>query len=207
MPTISHKYIKSNVLTGVWRIDEDEAGLREILNKPALPVFSVMQRNLHWLASRCLLTELLAIWGHEGNFSLERLDSGKPVLTHPRLEISISHAGKYAAVAIGTERAGIDIEQISPRIRKIRSKFMNEPECQLLKDDNDLEWMYSVWSAKEALFKYDEEGALDFREHLSVKKGDPGYLIGQIHKGRKQLELLIPCEKLEDYILCCAYKK
>jgi len=156
------------------------------------------------LASRVLLQELLQELGYSDNYQLHRLASGRPVLSIPHLHISISHAGDYAAVVLSKTPIGIDIEKISPRIERIQHKFMNEHEKEQLKGEKDIIWMHTVWSAKEALFKYHPEGELDFREHLHVKIEGLGMLRGEIRKDLETHRLQVTYEFFEEYILAWA---
>lgn len=38
--------------------------------------------------------------------------SGRPVVAWPQLEVSLSHSGPMAAVALGSDRLGVDVEQL-----------------------------------------------------------------------------------------------
>lgn len=161
-------------------------------------------RACQWLASRVLLQGLLYELGYSDNYQLNRLPSGRPELSIPGLHVSISHSGEYAAVVLSKTPIGIDIEKISPRIERIQHKFMNEHERELLMDEKDIRWMHTVWSAKEALFKYHLEGEIDFREHLHLKKEKEGLLRGEIRKDLEIHHLQVPYEFFDDYILAWA---
>jgi len=81
---------------------------------------------------------------------------------------------------------------------------MNEHEKEQLKGEKDIIWMHTVWSAKEALFKYHPEGELDFREHLHVKIEGLGMLRGEIRKDLETHRLQVTYEFFEEYILAWA---
>ena len=205
MPTIWHKYIKRDSLSGLWKISESREELLRLLHFTEAAEISNDNRARQWLASRVLLQELLQELGYTTNYQLHRLPSGKPVLSIPGLHVSISHAGEYAAVAISPNPIGIDVEKISPRIERIQHKFMNDHEMELLMDEKDIRWMHTVWSAKEALFKYHPEGELDFREHLHLKKEKEGMLRGEIRKGLEINSLQVTYEFFDEYILAWAF--
>ena len=204
MPKVWHKYIKRDSLSGLWKISESREELMRLLHFTSAEEISNDTRARQWLASRVLLQELLLELGYTENYQLHRLPSGRPELSIPGLHISISHAGDYAAVALSKTPIGIDVEKISPRIERIQHKFMNEVEKGHLVDEKDILWMHTVWSAKEALFKYHPHGELDFREHLHLKKEAEGLLRGEIRKNEEIHRLQVPYEFFDEYILAWA---
>jgi len=204
MPKVWHKYIKTDSLSGLWKISESREELLRLLHFTAAEEIVNNTRARQWLASRVLVQELLAELGHTENYQLHRLPSGRPELSIPGLFISISHAGDYAAVALSKSPIGIDVEKIGNRIERIQHKFMNEYEKTLLMDEKDIRWMHTVWSAKEALFKYDMHGELDFREHLHLKLEEEGLLFGEIRKNNIVQRLRVPYEFFDEYILAWA---
>lgn len=205
MPKVWHKYIKSDSLTGIWKITESEEELRQLLHTIEGEKFANDQRTLQWLSSRVLLQELLADMGFFGPFQIHKNERGRPGINLPGMEISISHAGEYAAAVISTEApVGLDIEQIRPKISRIKNKFMNEADLQRLRFDDDLQWMHLVWSAKEALFKYDKDGELDFKEHLHIDEVHDPHLLARIQRGNAIQRVKVPYQFFEDYVITWA---
>ena len=153
----------------VWRIEEPEAFFLEKV--PLKRDVSHPYKRLQHLAGRYLLPTLFE------DFPLEEIliaDTKKPFLEDEKYHFSISHCGNYAAaIASDHQRVGVDIELVTPRIKTIGHKFLNENENIFL--DNyqhlpglHLELMTILWSVKEALFKWYGNGLVDFRQHMQL---------------------------------------
>jgi 4'-phosphopantetheinyl transferase len=161
--------INAGTKLGIWRIEETEAfylnavPLKRDVSHPA--------KRLQHLAGRFLLPHLFK------DFPLSEIliaDTRKPYLADEKYHFSISHCGSYAGVIVSkTNRVGIDIEMVSPRIYNIVHKFVNDKEKIFLEEWEPLEQMHLqlttvLWSAKEALFKWYGLGQVDFKEHLQL---------------------------------------
>ncbi len=134
---------------------------------------------------------------------LEKDEYGKPFFDSKDHEISITHAGKYAGY-IQTEKrkCGIDMEEITERVRRIQSKFMREDEEDFLNDD--LRGLYIVWCAKEAMYKHYGLKSLDFKRHMKVDYQvleAQGILTGHIFKDDYQISLTLDYEFFENYLI------
>lgn len=157
-------------LFGVWKIEETSDELLSMLSLqseylPFLQYIKTEKRRQEWLASRVLLKELagseLLIAYHE---------DGAPCLPDSAWHLSISHTNGYAAVLLQEQpAAGIDIEYHSPRILKIRSRFMSPEEDASVHPDNVVKHLLIYWCAKEALFKMIRQKDVDFIEHLHIE--------------------------------------
>lgn len=153
----------------VWKITESVSELKEMLWMFPHEEFKFESRNLHWLASRVVLQELLKDKILHEEHRLLKMPNGKPYITGLDCEVSLSHSGEYAAVMISRSgRVGVDIEEINERIKKIARKFINDYEWQHLEGENDLHTMYLLWAAKEAIFKWYGDGEVDFRKHMKI---------------------------------------
>jgi phosphopantetheinyl transferase len=105
-------------------------------------------------------------------------DTRKPFLEDEAFHFSISHSGNYAAVLVSKEnRVGIDIETISHKAGKIRHKFLSAIEEEIvyrhLNPANRSGSIYPqpytlLWSCKEAVFKWEGIGGMDFREDMQI---------------------------------------
>jgi phosphopantetheinyl transferase len=136
-----------------------------------LPVLHKMSehRKCEWLSVRLLLKNLL---GEEKQILYT--DSGKPYLADNSLYISISHTKGFVAVALDEEEPiAIDIEYLSPRVEKIRTRFVNEVEENSLSQENRLIHLLLHWSAKESLFKLLDEKDIDFKTQLHLHPFEP----------------------------------
>ena len=131
--------------------------------------FRFENRYRHWLASRVLLQEVLGAKVEKKETQLLKHPGGKPYVPGLDCNISLSHSGEYAAVMVSTSNnVGVDIEEITPRIKKIARRFVNDYEWNHLEGENDLHTMYLLWAAKEAVFKWYGLGGVDFKRHIKV---------------------------------------
>ena len=78
---------------------------------------------------------------------------------------------------------GVDIELITPKIERIRHKFLEENEYHLAKTNwplstnktvdasaSDQSLQTLLWSAKESIYKWFGEGLVDFRQHMQLNQ-------------------------------------
>jgi 4'-phosphopantetheinyl transferase EntD len=161
--------INAGTKLGIWRIEEPEDYF--LMHVPVKRDVSHPAKRLQHLAGRFLLPYLFS------DFPLSEIqiaDTRKPYLVDEKYHFSISHCGNYAGViASNSNRVGIDIEIISPRIYNIFHKFVNEREKVFLEEWEPLTQMHLqlttiLWSAKEALFKWYGLGQVDFKEHMQL---------------------------------------
>jgi phosphopantetheinyl transferase len=149
----------------VWKIEEAEAFFLQSVS---------LQRNithphkrLQHLAGRYLLPFLFPDFPHE---EIEIADTRKPFLPDEQYHFSISHCGGYAAAIVSsTERVGIDIEMITPRVDKIKHKFLHVDELSFVDSfpaSQQVDLLTLLWSAKEAMFKWWGRGDVDFSEAM-----------------------------------------
>tara|TARA_R100001015_G_C4612146_1_gene167646 strand:+ start:15 stop:671 length:657 start_codon:yes stop_codon:yes gene_type:complete len=107
-----------------------------------------LNRKIEWLSIRALLLEL----GLDSDIIYD--EHGKPHLKNNGEHLSISHSQKRIAVSIHSKRAhGIDLQHITPKILRIKNKFLIERELNMLKSTDDITILTVLWSMKEALFK------------------------------------------------------
>jgi 4'-phosphopantetheinyl transferase EntD len=136
-----------------------------------LPSLSAMSahRQREWLTVRSMLKKAT---GEEKQILYTT--SGKPYLADASYHIGISHTKGYAAVALDKRHPiTVDIERISPRVEKIRSRFMSLDEEQHLSAAHPLLHLLLHWSAKESLFKYMDEDDIEFRTQLHIHPFQP----------------------------------
>lgn len=169
----------SSPLWGIWKIDETWEELLRQLDRQdeyslMLDRFTSDSRKSEWLAVRLLLKHLL---GCETTIAYH--ETSVPYLPESPYHISISHTKGYAAVILGEQPVGIDIEYRSSRINRIKFRFMNEEEFTRL-GELDTEQLLICWSAKETAFKLMQERVVDLQTDLHVVSfdytGSNGYL-------------------------------
>jgi len=134
---------------------------------------------------------------------LEKDEYGKPYFDSEDHKISITHAGEYAGF-IQTEKreCGIDMEEITERVRRIQSKFMREDEEPFMAEG--LPGLFAVWCAKEAMYKHYGLKALDFKQNMRLdyqKLAEKGRLTGHIFKEDYTVTLTLDYEFFENYLI------
>ena len=163
MPLFYQHNINQTTQLAVWHITEDEdfflekVHLQKEIKHP--------HKKLQHLAGRYLLTIL------HPEFPLhliEIAESNKPILSNGKFHFSISHCGDFAAAIISeNESAGIDVELITPKIERIKNKFLSPRELNLLPDANS-KILTASWSCKEAVYKWYGKGGVDFKENIRL---------------------------------------
>lgn len=162
----------TDIIWGIWKIDESLETLTSMLDDTTdLQTFKEKHkaeaRLLEKAAVRVLLKTLI---GSEQQIKYH--DSGKPYLSGNELNISITHTKGYAALALSkSDRLGIDIERISERVKKIKTKFISDQEY--IDPHNETLHLLLHWSAKETMYKALDKEGVDLKEHLSIKKFIP----------------------------------
>ena len=167
----SKEYISDTTLLGIWKIEETKDELLSLLDnkQDLIDILSIKSeaRILEMLASRILMKEML---GEEKKLSY--YPSGKPFLADSTSHISISHSKKYVAVVLDkTKPVAVDIEQISDKVKRVRSRVVSAREY--IDSNNELIHLLLHWSAKESMFKYIDEEGVNFIGHLYVHKFIP----------------------------------
>lgn len=188
MPLIFQQQINECTKIGVWHITETE----DFFSVPLQRDIRNQHKRMQHLAGRYLLRQLFP------EFPLELVliaDTRKPFLADEAFHFSISHCGDYAAAIVSTKyRVGADIEIPHPKVERVKHKFLSETEQELLKkqpgDAHSLLTM--AWSIKEAVFKWDGQGQVDFIKHIEISglaKNEDGLSALCFFKKEKQISL------------------
>ena len=113
------------------------------------------------------------------NFYVKEFDfvkNGKPVLNSGKFGLSVSYTDDCIYVAITKNGViGIDAEQISDIELKVAGEFMSKNE--LIKMDgvkNKIEYLYMLWTLKEAYLKLTGEGVNDKIKSIEFLKDKNG---------------------------------
>jgi phosphopantetheinyl transferase (holo-ACP synthase) len=123
---------------------------------------------------------------------------GAPFLTDNNMHISISHKNNYVVFGSSPFKIGIDLEEISERVKKVKSKFLNEQELNEFYNETD-EIYTQLWAAKEAIYKT-MKPPLSFKNDIKLSRVTTGEIIGRIFDNENIINLnFIP---IKDYILC-----
>ena len=185
MPIFFQQEIDNDTRLAIWKIEEDES----FFNVPLQRAITHPHKRLQHLAGRYLLQYLFP------DFPLALIkvaDTRKPYLEDEAFHFSISHCSDYAACLVSRrKRVGVDIEVPSPKVEKIKHKFVHAEErkmvddgsfklqavnCKeniLYKQDNPQPLtpnpqLTLLWSAKEAVFKWWSWGNVDFSEMIRL---------------------------------------
>ncbi|MCD0487024.1 4'-phosphopantetheinyl transferase superfamily protein [Pedobacter sp. MC2016-14] len=196
MPVVFNKNIDNHTILSVWKIEESEelllAGLQ--LKQHELDYLASLnngKRMLHWLSTRLLLRTML----NTADYIDCRMDEhGKPYLVNSPLKISLSHSYDYAAVMIGQEDVGVDIEQVKTKIHRIQQKFLSPPELALPNVKDNTQGLYACWCAKEAVYKWYGKKGLEFKRDIHIQEfelSNEGYMqvLVDLPEGTKSLNV------------------
>ncbi len=166
MPLVYQQNINAVSKLGVWHITEEEKFF--IDQVPLHNAITHPHKRLQHFAGRILLRELYE------DFPLELImiaDTKKPFLAGEEYHFSISHCNDYAAAIVSSEnRVGVDIEIPQEKIERIRYKYLNQFEIEMLETlhYDYLQSLTLAWSIKETIFKWYAAGKVDFREHIHL---------------------------------------
>ena len=131
------------------------------------------RRKCEWLTVRTLLKTLS---GEEKEIAYQ--PNGKPYLPDHSYHISISHTKGYVAMVLNEEKAvAIDIEMISPRILKIKDRFLSGKEAESISADNEIVHLLLHWSAKESVFKILDAENVNYQSQINILPFKP--IIGE----------------------------
>lgn len=173
MPLFFQHHVQDAARLAVWQISEDEI----FFSRLAIPQREVSHphKRLQHLSGRYLLRHLY----DDFPAALIRIaDTRKPYLEDETYHFSISHCSDYAAAIVSPRhRVGIDIEVVTEKAVRIRTKFASDAEWQLvqaalrgLPSAVSAEALAAtlIWSCKEAGFKWYGAGEVDFRCHMPI---------------------------------------
>ncbi|MDB5246376.1 MAG: 4-phosphopantetheinyl transferase superfamily protein [Segetibacter sp.] len=165
MPLFYQQNINENTKLAVWRIEEPEAFFR--VKVPLQHDITHPNKRLQHLAGRFLLPYLFPDFPHR---EIEIADTRKPFLPNAQYHFSISHCGNIAAAIVSSDlRVGVDVEFITPRLERIKKKFLHADELRFVNSQLphlQLNLLSILWSAKEAMFKWYGAGEVHFSEMM-----------------------------------------
>ena len=161
MPII-HKIEEKEITILVWEITETLEELQVLLGGLNISNHTSEKRKKEQLTTRLLLKEILPKKTIIYNkFGAPELDNGQ--------YISISHSADLVAVIISHEKTGLDIEKISEKTLLLASKFVSEKNLINL----DKEKSTLIWCLKEAIYKWDQKGGVDFIKDIIITEFTP----------------------------------
>jgi phosphopantetheinyl transferase len=172
MPLFYDK-INGNAKIAIWHIAEEKNFFLQKV--PLQREITHPHKQLQHLAGRYLLQHLYPDFPYH---LIEIADTRKPFLPNEEYHFSISHCGDYAAVIVSKDhRVGIDIELVTPKVEKIKHKFLNEEEIELVNGqwsmvNGEIRLLTLLWCCKEAVFKWYGSGEVDFKDDIHLQPFD-----------------------------------
>jgi 4'-phosphopantetheinyl transferase EntD len=168
VPLFYQQNINEHTRLGVWKIEEEESFfLQQVAPKRDI---THPAKRLQHLAGRYLLPYLFPGFPHA---EIEIADTRKPFLRNEQYHFSISHCGTYAAaIASSRQRVGVDIELVTPRVDRIKHKFLHTEELAFVNSQpasSSIALLTLLWSAKETMFKWWSLGDVDFSDMLRLE--------------------------------------
>jgi len=197
--------LPNNSKLGIWKIEKTIEELHTQLSDQSLLDYRFLSitnnaRKLEWLSVRLLIKTLC---GEEKTLVYNA--AGKPTLADNSFNISISHTKGYVAVLIHpTQIVGLDIENRSERILKLKNKFMHSTELVAIDQTQEALHILLYWSAKETLFKIMPEEAIDFIEHLHISPFvliEKGSFEANETRSQNKQHFTIQYQVFEDFVL------
>ena len=189
--------IHSNVT--LWEITESWTELIDLFENDTeinavVQNFESESKKQQFLASRLLLKVEF------GNWKTLHSPNGKPHPINNSSEISISHDRGIVGIIKSKNPCGIDIQEITPKVIRVKSKFINE---------NDFYWQSEkekdltvLWCAKETLYKINGDPNIFFKEHMIVEKSDEkNILIGKIIHPEYRKDYKLKVHFIQNYCL------
>jgi len=206
MPLIVTTNLNQNSIFALWKITEPKQLLQSQLDSQFKDDGLNKNDNLHWLASRVLLSALFS----NQNVLLSKDEFNKPSLFVNAIPfyVSISHSYAYAAVIVNSQSVvAVDIEKIDNRMFRVAHKFRRADEFF---GPLDLQSTYLtvIWSAKETLYKHYATKGLDFLANLRISSFEyqPSdfFIEGTIQKDNYKEVVTIKVMSFEGYIITVA---
>jgi len=188
MPII-HKIEEKEITILVWEITETLEELQVLLGGLNISNHTSEKRKKEQLTTRLLVKEILPNKRIIYNkFGAPELDNGQ--------HISISHSAGLVAVIISHEKTGLDIEKISEKTLLLASKFVSEKNLINL----DKEKSTLIWCLKEAIYKWDQKGGVDFIKDIIITEFTPKEY-GKVIAFLKNKKLNLNYQKINDHYL------
>ena len=164
MPIIEDITFSENNRLIIWEISEtiDELMTKVLLTDNSLKLLNQKKLDIHkkqFLAIRNILKELSIC---DQDIAYEQ--SGKPIIRGSQNNLSFSHSGNYAAAILSDRDVGIDIEKMSDRVSKIKSKYLETELNYPLELNTETSLVY--WNIKESVFKAVDKPGIDFKKNI-----------------------------------------
>ena len=173
----------------VWEITESFEDLNIKLYQNEINKFKSTKRKLEYICTRLLLNVI------DEKLKISYNKYGAPILNNNKY-ISISHTTKLIAIIISKNKVGADLELISQKLLKIKSRFISNNDNVASNKEN----LTLAWSAKECVFKWHQKGNINFKEDIQINKiiEDPNF---EIYIKFQNQELILNYEEINNHFL------
>ena len=198
MPILDKDISIDNHVT-IWKITESWTELFELFENDdeintLIQNFKSEFKKKQFLASRFLLKMEFGDWK-----TLQNL-YGKPQPINNSTEISITHDRGMVGIIKSLNPCGIDIQEITPKVIRVKSKFINKNDIYFFsKKEKDLT---VLWCAKEALYKINGNPNIFFKEHMIIEESEvENIVIGKIIHPEFRKDYKLKVHFIENYCL------
>ena len=198
MPILNKDISIDNHVT-LWKITESWTELFELFENDdeinaLIQNFKSELKKKQFLASRLLLKMEL------GNWKTLHSSYGKPQPIDNSTEISITHDRGIAGIIKSLNPCGIDIQEITPKVIRVKSKFINKNDIYFFsKKKKDLT---VLWCAKEALYKINGNPNIFFKEHMIIEESEEeNIVVGKIIHPEFRKDYKLKVHFIENYCL------
>ena len=148
---------KKNTSIAVWKITESLNEINTYFQNQTIKKFKSEKRQLEFLCTKLLIQKI------NRNLKITYNTNGAPELNNNQF-ISISHTKKLIAIIISDKKSGIDIELISNKALKVKSKFLSENDkLELNQEESTL-----AWCAKESIYKWYQKRNINFKQDIKI---------------------------------------
>lgn len=208
MPVFIDKTDSDETRLVIWKVTESLDFFKENLNLgfEETKFLSSLnsKREKEWMASRFLIQDICEI---DMKTQLRKDQYGKPYLVQKDVHISISHSHEYSVLVISPLIVGVDIQLELNKITRIGPKFVNEEERAFINSMNEVDYLHTIWGAKESMYKAYGRKSVDFKIDMMVESfeyDDQGFEFkGHLTK-EKIYNYDLQAEKIDNYYLLLA---
>lgn len=154
---------EGNTRIWIWKIDGSEDLLLKSLPinfQKELMFIKAPLARLHYVSTRYLLKNYAKI------NSIHKDANGMPITGKKNEFISITHDNDFSAVAFSLKKVGIDVQEVTGKIKRIANRFVHKEDKININDEYRV--LTLIWAAKEAVFKYLQKTGVVFKEELKI---------------------------------------
>jgi len=121
--------------------------------------------RIHCIAGGLLLRAVLGV-RHDDEFGYTT--NGKPYLISGKISFSLSHGGRFAALALSEVPVGLDVEPLGPANLNVAKRFFTPDEQAWMAEEDEDKRFFLLWTRKESVIKADGRGLSMPLESFSV---------------------------------------